>query len=101
MTARSNASASRPSRDGGRDDDLDEDAGLGRALGRARLRRPVGHDGDRPPGETDLAGDRREASAVGAANLHQAIAHFHAGHADDQLVRIVAPPEQGHPHLMI
>ena len=73
-----------------RDLDLDQHAGVGGALARARRRRFVRATSDRAARQADLAGDRAQASAVRAADLHELIAQLHAGHADDEEMRVVA-----------
>ena len=56
------------------------------ALARPRRRRFVRHDDDRPARQADLRGDRRQPAAVRAADLRDAIAQLHAGHAGEQRV---------------
>jgi len=73
-----------------RDLDVDEHAGVGAAAPRALRRRLVGHHGGGASREADLGRHRAEASGVRTADQQQAIAHLHAGHADDERVRIVA-----------
>jgi len=73
---------------GRRDLDLDEHAGvLGRFL-RAPRGRLVRRDQRGAAGQADLAGHRRQPSAVRAADLQERVAHLHAGHADDQQIRV-------------
>jgi hypothetical protein len=43
-----------------------------------------------------LRGDGGEASAVGAADLHDPIAQFHARHAGEQRVRLVLASKREH-----
>ena len=75
--------------------DLDEHAGILDRLARPRRRGIVGNERDGASGDADLRGNGGEAAAVRAADLRDAIAHPHAGHADDQQVRFVAPAPQG------
>ena len=79
-----------------RDLDLHQHAGVVDRLARARRRRVVGHERRRAPRDADLRGDGGEAAAVRAADLRDAIAQLHAGHADDEEMRFVALPPQGH-----
>ncbi len=83
---------------GARRFDVDEDAGRGGALARARFRRFVGHDGDGASGEAHFRGDGAKASAVRAPNLREAVAHLHADHADDEQMRLVAAAERVRQH---
>ena len=55
-----------------------------------RRRRFVRHHDDGASGQSDLGGNGGEPSAVRAADLHELVAHLHAGHADDEHVGIVA-----------
>jgi len=74
---------------------LDEHAGILDCFARPRRRSIVGNVCDGASGDADLRGNGGEAAAVRAADLRHAIAHPHAGHADDQQVRLVAPAPQG------
>ena len=73
-----------------RDFDFDEHAGLApRPCARAPpTLRPATTATARPDRPT-LRGDRAEPPAVRAADLHEAVAHLHAGHADDERVGIL------------
>ena len=67
-----------------------EHAGICGAFLRARRRRLVGDDRHRAPREADLRGNRAESSAVRAPDLSEALTELHAGHADDERMRVAA-----------
>jgi hypothetical protein len=54
----------------------------------ASCRFVVRHDCDRAAGQADFGRYRAQAAAVFASHLNQTVAHLHAGHANDQHVRI-------------